>query len=543
MVSYLRTFPVPAPSGAEVRMPGCVPFPVLQERAIMFFPESEPEDRPSLSVRAFTGLALMLLSTAWTWGLSLIEIAIVPRFLGPANYGKMSLAGSILSFASLLVTFGGGMQIIRTISADEESANRLCSAIFWFRTLIGVPIILAIYIVMRLTIRDPMVLSLIALVSFNTYLGWMGDIVMSFRNGFTRFDTVARAGMISKFVGVCTRIGLVLRYHSPLGAVFGDTLGSVSGLLSAIFAKGERIRLHRISLPDIKKVTKAGLPYFQYNLFIWIYGNPTTIYILCALASYRENGWFSVAQRMVGIFYLLPGIVVGVMIPILTRLYEKNREEFTLQSRRVLNPAIVLSIPFALVMVLRSRAMLYALGLPMTAGARDSFSAVAILLVIPGINLPIRWLSSYYGMMLIASNRIHKQANAAIFAAIFNIGLTIPLVVWFHRHMHNGAIGAAIGAELTDLLMVIFYMVWIADIAPLKENFIALFKGLIAGVVPAVTLLYLPMHNRWEFILVCGVAIALFIPTAMLTGAIRKDEITPLLDIIKVRARMKTKQG
>ncbi len=508
----------------------------------MYFPESEPEDRPSLSVRAFTGLALMLVSTAWTWGLSLIEVAIVPRFLGPANYGKMSLAGSVLSFASLLVTFGGGMQIIRTISADEETAGRLCSAIFWFRTLIGVPIILAIYVVMRLTIRDPMVLSLIALVSFNTYLGWMSDIVISFRNGFTRFATVARAGMLSKFVAVSARIGLVLRYHSPLGAVFGDTLGYITGILSAIFAKGEKIRLHRLSMPDLKKVTKAGIPYFQYNLFLWIYGNPTTIYILCALASYRENGWFTVAQRMVGIFYLLPGIIVGVMIPILTRLYERNREEFILQSRRVLNPAIVLSIPFALVMVLRSKAMLYALGLPMSRGA-DSFRAVAILLVIPGLNMPIRWLSSYYGMILIASNRINKQAKAAIFAAIFNIGLTIPLVAWFHRHMGNGAIGAAIAAELTDLLMVIFYMVWIADIAPLKENFVALAKGLVAGVVPAVVLLYLPMRNRWEFILVCGVAIALFIPTAMLTGAIRKDEITPLLDIIKARARMKTKQG
>jgi O-antigen/teichoic acid export membrane protein len=230
------------------------------------------------------------------------------------------------------------------------------------------------------------------------------------------------------------------------------------------------------------------------------------------------------------------------MIPILTRLYERNREEFILQSRRVLNPAIVLSIPFALVMVLRSKAMLYALGLPMSRGA-DSFRAVAILLVIPGLNMPIRWLSSYYGMILIATNRINKQAKAAIFAAIFNIVMTIPLVAWFHRHMGNGAIGAAIAAELTDLLMVIFYMVWIADIAPLKENFVALAKGLVAGIVPAVVLLYLPMHNRWEFILVCGVAIALFIPTAMLTGAIRKDEITPLLDIIKARARMKTKQG
>jgi O-antigen/teichoic acid export membrane protein len=504
----------------------------------MFF--SDSDETPSFSARAFTGLALMLLSTAWTWGLSLIEIAIVPRFLGAANYGKMSLAGSILSFVSLLVTFGGGMQIIRTISADEKSAGRLFSAVFFFRTIVGIPFIFLIYFIMKLTIRDPLVLSLIALVSFNTYLGWMSDIVMSYRQAFTRFATVARAGMLSKFVSVLTRIGLVIKYHSPLGAVFGDTLGSISGLLSAIFSKGEKIRLYRFSMADIKQVMKAGIPYFQYNLFIWIYGAPTTAYILCGFASYRENGWFTVSQRMTGIFYLIPGIVVGVMIPILTRLYEKNREEFILQARRVLNPAIVLCIPFSLIMVLRAKAMLIALGLPMGPGARDSFSAVTILLIIPGINMPIRWLSSYYGMIIIASNRIHKQARAAFFAAIFNISLTIPLVILFHRLMGNGAIGAAIAAELTDLMMVVFYMVWIADIAPLKENGIAFLKGLLAGVVPA-AVLFLPMHNRLEFILVCGLSVAVFIPAAMLTGAIRKDEIKPIIDIIKARAQMKSK--
>lgn len=482
------------------------------------------------------GILILFLSNIWTWALSLLDISIVPRYIGVVNFGKLSLAGSILSIAGLVVSFGGGTQMVRMISSKENSAPRIFSVIIAFRFALGLPIILAVCIGLFSLTTDKVILSVVVLNAFGMFLGWIGEALMAYRQALSEYTAMARANMSGKLVGVLTRIVLVMHGGGPVGAVIGDLIGSCAGISAAIWSRKNPIRLVRVTRDDFREILREGWPYFRYSLSIWVYGAPTTIYIICAFSTYTANGWYSVAQRLLGLFYLFPGIFMGVMLPMLIRVYERSHGEFKELTRRALNPALVMCLPFMLILTLGADGLIRALGLRHIHSSAD-FGPVAILLQIAGVNLLIRWASSYYGMLLIASNRVAEQARTAMIAAPFNIVTTIALVIWTERVYHNGAIGACVAGELTEILVVGCYLHSLRGVAPIRENIKAVTRGLMAAVVPALMLLYIPTPNRWAYIAVAGLSVIAFIPAALLVGAIRKDEYENIIYAIKSKSQ------
>jgi O-antigen/teichoic acid export membrane protein len=479
---------------------------------------------------AIGGILLLLLAQAWSWGLSLIEVTFVPRYLGPANIGKLSLAFSVLSVASVMVTFGGSTQIIRTIAAGREAVARFFTAVLVFRTAVGVPIILALCLMTYLLVEERLVVVLTAMTGLNTFLTWMLEALFAYRQAQASFTTYARAEMSAQTVSVFAKVLLVARGYGPIGAALGEMLRSIVGLISAWFSRAGRVCLARIQMDDLRQLVRSGLPYFQYNICVWLYATPTTTYMLCGWAGYETNGWFAIAQKLLGLLFVLPSATVSVLMPLLTRAYEQSPDEFRSLARRSVNPLLALCIPFALLFILRADAIMYALGL-----YQRGFAQVSILLQISGFGLLLRWASMYYGMLLICSDRVSRQARAAFYAAPFNLILTAVLILVTHRAWRNGAIGATIAAELTELLIVLIYARALGDSELIRANAAAVGRGLIAGIAPAVIMLAVPMPDRWAFVGVALLGIAVFFPVAVLVGAIRRDEVAPIVGLARSR--------
>jgi len=386
---------------------------------------------------------------------------------------------------------------------------------------------------MRIFVRDPLILSLLAITAMNAYLGWISDAVLMYRQAHTHFGTSARSQMIAKSMGVISRIGLVTHNMGPIGAAIGDSIQGISGTASAWFARSGKIHITSVNLDDIKALISAGRPYFKYNFYLWVYGAPTTTYILVYWSGYESNGCFSVTMRLLGIFCMVPGMLVNVLMPLLVRAYESSMDEYVKLATRTISTALVTGIPFSLLLLIQPSAILRALHYT------AAFNDVALPLRIAGGYLLILWASTYYGLLLIACNRIDKQAHAAMIAAPFNLIITVALVILFHRQYHNGAAGAILAVAFTELLVVSIYIHALRDQPIVKPTLLALCRGFAAGIVPGV-ILCIPMTGRASFLCIFTLALVAFMPCALLTRAIRIEDIRPFMDVMRTKVQPKS---
>jgi len=475
------------------------------------------------------GVALMVLTQGWLSLLGLAEAMLVPRYLGASGLGRISFAISLLSIASLFVNFGGAMHIVRTVAAREDLADRVLSAVAFLRTVVGVPVAVAVVALSAWKMRDAAMVGLVLVYALRVYLLWLLEALLAYRRALREFATQTRAESLSATVGLGGKVGLLMAGLGPLGVALGDLLTTVSALGIATFWSRRRVRLQRASRDEVRSTVKESWPYFTYYMAQWVIGANTTNYILAAVAGYASVGVLNGALKVMGLLFIIPAAMVNALLPMLTAAFEKSRDDFSRIAQRIAAPMILVCIPLALILMIRPEDILRLFGWP------RSLDPVAPVLRVCAVGLLIRYIGMYYGMLLIASNRVWLQTRAAGVAVPVNIVLTLLLALAFDRWFGAAALGAMVAAEITEVVIGVAYMRYVGDAAIHRATGGTVGRGLLAG-IPAAAVLMIPLSGRVAFLALCVGAAGVFAGASLLTGALRRDEV----QLIAERLRAKT---
>ena len=116
------------------------------------------------------GLKKYLQNTSWlavakivSLVASFITIAIVARYLGPENYGKLSYAQSFVALISVLASLGIDQILYRDLVAHPEKEAEILGTAFFSKLFLGLFTIIVAYILV-LTLNLEPVLSLLILI-------------------------------------------------------------------------------------------------------------------------------------------------------------------------------------------------------------------------------------------------------------------------------------------------------------------------------------------------------------------------------------------
>lgn len=485
-------------------------------------------DRSKTIIR---GMAWLVAVQLWSWSLRLLETTIVPRILQDKGYGMVSYAGTFLSFVALLVMFGGSEHVVRSVAADPQRGARIATAMLAARATLLLPILIGTYCVCRFVLHtEPAVLHLLPIFIISVFLAQIYDVLLAWRQGHSQFGVIARTQMVAQSVGLPTSIGLVAAGYGRPGYAWGQVVNVTTSLITLWVQKHNPIRFVRLTWADFVRMFREGLPFFRYRLFLWCYGDATSVLYISWIAGYAATGWYGLAMKLVGVLFVVPDTIVQAIMPVLTDAYERAREEYDKLAPRFVNLTLVLAIPFAILLMLRADTLLTVLRYP------ASFHHAALLMQLIGFGLWLRWASVCFGALLIISDRAHSRANAATLAAPYNL-LATPLLIYLcHRFLHNGALGAVIAAETTELIIVGVYLQNFRGTGLVRSSLGATGRALVAGLVP-LCVLQLPMHNLPEFLLVGGLAVLLYLPAAALTGALPRTDLALLRRIAQSKTR------
>lgn len=419
---------------------------------------------------------ILMVSQVISWALGIMIAFIIPRYLGPENFGKINIAGSLWVIVGIVAIFGMDTLLTKTIARSPEELSLLFSQTIYVRLSLFLiaTIGLMIYISLMGYTRDFIFLILIA--GIHMFTGLFNGVFFSSIQGLERVDLLAYIDIISKtlsavIIGISVMLGAgVYVIQFVLG--IGTTINFF--LLSIAFFRLYPFKINfRIQPEKMKWLLTAGSAFFLLYIFITIY-QQIDIVVLSWLVDEDGVGVYSAADKLIGTLMFIPTTFMLVFFPTFSRLHLEGPETLKKIFVKAINLIILLGISIgfgAFAISDQVIAILY--------GA-DYGKSVAIL-SIRSITLVFTFLNIIMGMYLMS---IDKQKAWVLVVAIASFA-TIPLDLIFVplslSIFENGAMGGAIATVVTEFGMVIAAFLFVPAGILGRQTFWYALRTILAG--------------------------------------------------------------
>lgn len=212
--------------------------------------------------------------------------------------------------------------------------------------------------------------------------------------------------------------------------------------------------------PVVTQVLAGAWPYGLAGIFYLIYFQ-SDIILIKYLVGDSEAGIYNVAFVVMSAIYLLPSVFYQkFLLPKLHRWAHHDQGKL-IDAYRFGNVAM-LSLGIIIMTILW---LLVPLAIPLLFG--KEYDAAVALLTILAIAVPLRFLASSAGAMLVTRNYIRTKIKVMGLAAVLNVILNLALIPKF------GMEGAAVATVVTELCLAAMYQLFFRKCLAADRGFLS----------------------------------------------------------------------
>lgn len=380
--------------------------------------------------------------TAGQIGSRLIRAAVIiyaARVLGAGEYGLFSYALGLAGFFTIFADVGVNSILTREVSQKPERASEYFATSFWikFVLLIGT-CLLILFVVPYFSKIDEAVLIL-PFIAALTFFDNLREFTLSFFRGKEKMETEALVNILMNVIITLSGF-FILSYVATAKAVtltYAASAG-IGALLAIIFLRKEYSKIfshYNHSL--IKPIIKAALPIAILSLF-GVFMLNIDMVMLGWWRSAEEIGFYSAAQKIVQVLYIIPAIIAAGIFPALSRFFGKGEKE---KVSHIMESAVAgvffLALPLAIGGIILAKPIIQLVYGIEYVPAVPAFQILitTVLFVFPG---------TLFGNYVIAHNEQKKYAKYVAGAAIGNVLFNALLIPTF------GIVGASLGTIIVQ---------------------------------------------------------------------------------------------
>ncbi|PIZ78817.1 MAG: hypothetical protein COY01_03200 [Candidatus Pacebacteria bacterium CG_4_10_14_0_2_um_filter_40_20] len=262
--------------------------------------------------------------------ISFFTIAIIARYLGPENYGKLSYAQNFVALFSAFAALGLDQIIYRDLIAEKDKEAELLGTAFVLRAFFG-GITLIATILTAIFLNDDVILT------------WMiGIIALSFI--FQPFGVIGHlfnAHILSKYNSYITIAVAFLLPGLKMAVVYFDEgilyFSVIIALESLVYAIAY-VFLYRkvmyssplhwsISLRRAQVLLLYSWPLLMASFSGYIYGRIDQVMIQQFIDS-TAVGFYDVAVRLTELLGFFPGVIIASLFPALINAKKESLEKY-----------------------------------------------------------------------------------------------------------------------------------------------------------------------------------------------------------------------
>lgn len=391
------------------------------------------------------GLQKHFFNTSWlaigrvvTLGVSFLTIAIVARYLGPENFGKLSYAQSFVALFSVLASLGIDQVIYRNLIREPEKEAAWLGSAIAAKAFLG-SLTLAVTIVSAFFLNaEPLLTAMITLVALSFIFQPLGTIghyfnaIVKAKYGAYVTITIALAIPLLKLAVIYFDKGVL--YFAAL-VTFEALLYGLCNLALYILVLKRTPLAWRASLAHIRSLLYDSWPLALASFSGYLYGRIDQIMIQQFIDS-TAVGLYDVAVRLTELMGFLPGIIITALLPAIIGSRETDATEYRKRWRALTVLCLLISLSSAIALFLLAPRIVGLLF------GEAFLGAAAVLRVYVWSTI------GTVGIILMQHFFIAEQASLrflvfSIAGALMNIALNLLLIPSF------GVFGAAYATLLT----------------------------------------------------------------------------------------------
>jgi O-antigen/teichoic acid export membrane protein len=447
--------------------------------------------------------------------LSLIQTAVLGRWLGAVEFGNYYLLVAFSAFAYVFVDWGQSAYLIRESARRCDESDIMLGGALAFRAAAAFVAALALAMLVRVLRYDSRTefLALIAVVcgvpfALAQAYGYM------FR-GRDRMDLDAAVAVTAKALTVAVTVPVVVLGGGLPGVLLMQAVGSAGALLVAVnLAHSIGLKAQYPGRGILQELAYGGAPIAVF--FLAMAAQPfIDVIVLSALAPPEVVGWYGAARTIMFVI-ISPAAILGAA----------SFPEFSRASGSIPDLRRALRAPLRLILGL---AALAAIGTYLFADmvlsiiyGRGHFDSAAALLKIFAVALPLLFVDVLLGSALNAIGKTNELSVVKALSVGVSTGLAILFIPVCQARFGNGGIGLMLAFGSSEVLMLTAFL-WLLPRGAVDRGSLLDFLRAAACAAGTVGIFWaLPSITSWVAVPAC---VAVFMALALASGLVRRTDL------------------
>ena len=263
-------------------------------------------------------------NTSWLFVEKILRIiatlfvgALVARYLGPAKFGILSYAQSVVGLLVIFTTLGMDGIIVRELVIDKQNnQKKLIGTAFWLRVIASMAVVLFLFLIIKLGLLNKDEGILIIIIASSLVFRSVNVIDFYFQSKVLS-KYVVYANSISLAVSSIIKIILVLSNASLIAFAFMAIVDSVVlmfGLVYFYIKYANHIGYWQLKLSIVGKLFKDSWPIMLSGVFIAVYMRIDQVMIKIILGA-EAVGQYTVAVNLSEAWYFVPIVIATSLFP------------------------------------------------------------------------------------------------------------------------------------------------------------------------------------------------------------------------------------
>lgn len=472
----------------------------------------------STTRRVIRGALILLSTQPVTWAASLLLVIFVPRLLDSRELGEYQMAVSLEGVLIALLSLGIPSVLTRRLASHPETAKRDISTALTLLIGLGTLGSIVVLLVVPATGLLPISTPLLALVLVVMVLTQFQSVLHAALTGFQRMGGFAWSNAATAASTALLAIAFISMGWGNLGFVAGGLVPLL--IVTTFFWVRLGIGFDRTGMrrPALLGLAGLGLPFLGWEILVRLRTEGEAL-VLGTILTVEAVGWWSAAMRVVAIPVFVPTLIVTPLMPALSQIVD-DREAFASTLRR--------AFELTLIVTMGASAGIFAFApiVPSVLGWAPEYQATVPLMQVLVCFFPLLSMGMVFGAAMVALGEERRLLAANIGATVVQYGLVFALVPVAAVWLGNGAIGAAVGRVLSEVVMLVAAQFILPRGALTLGMWLFAVRVLLAGVIlVAVATFLLPLAGwLWPLAAVGGglaYLVALFVLRTIRTSDVQ----------------------
>jgi O-antigen/teichoic acid export membrane protein len=403
----------------------------------------------SSAKRIARNTSLLTIGQIIFYGESAIYAILVARYLGVQGWGTLNLGLAFTAVFGSLATFGLVTLATREVARDRGLASKYVANLIPMLVLLALAVIALIVALVNVIGYSQETIYVVYILSVGIIVSSLSSLLLAIFQAFEQLEFQAAVLVITSVVLLCGAVIAMLLHLNVVAFALLSLLTAGVGLAYVYAICVRRFFVPRLEVDFTfwKSALTEAWPMAATAVSVVVFFRIDVV-MISFIQGTTAVGFYSVAYTLSEASLVIPGVFLGAIFPVLSRLHRDSKHAFRDTCAQAIRYLFYVALPMAFFVTLWAKPIV-----SMFYGARFDPSVAALQILI--WSAALMYVTTILGSALVAANLQKLGLKITLLGAVLNISLNVLLIP---EYSYFGASFATVVTVAFTLALILFFL-------------------------------------------------------------------------------------